>query len=55
MIFNSLKVSSTLEMQVTLVGQEFSAFRKTQYHLNEFSPRNRPQNAEELFNLRHSP
>jgi hypothetical protein len=29
-------------------------FRKTWYHLNEFSPRNRPQNAEELFNLRHS-
>jgi hypothetical protein len=29
-------------------------FRKTQYHLNEFSSRNRPQNAEELFNLRHS-
>ena len=29
-------------------------FRKTRYHLNEFSPRNRPQNAKELFNLRHS-
>jgi hypothetical protein len=27
---------------------------KTRYHLNEFSSRNRPQNAEELFNLRHS-
>jgi hypothetical protein len=29
-------------------------FRKTRYHLNAFSSRNRPQNAEELFNLRHS-
>ncbi|XP_071681491.1 uncharacterized protein [Lolium perenne] len=29
-------------------------FRKTRYHLNEFSPRQRPQNAKELFNLRHS-
>ena len=29
-------------------------FRKTRYHLNEFSPRYRPQNAKELFNLRHS-
>jgi hypothetical protein len=29
-------------------------FRKTWYHLNEFSPRNIPQNAEELFNLGHS-
>ncbi|KAK1629241.1 hypothetical protein QYE76_003556 [Lolium multiflorum] len=29
-------------------------FRKTRYHLNEFSPRHRPQNAKELFNLRHS-
>jgi hypothetical protein len=29
-------------------------FRKTRYHLNEFSSRNRPQNADELFNLRHS-
>ena len=29
-------------------------FRKTRYHLNEFTPRNRPQNARELFNLRHS-
>jgi hypothetical protein len=29
-------------------------FRKTQYHLNEFSSWNRPQNTEELFNLRHS-
>jgi hypothetical protein len=28
--------------------------RKTRYHLNEFSSRNRPQNAKELFNLRHS-
>jgi hypothetical protein len=28
-------------------------FKKTRYHLNEFSPRNRPQNAE-LFNIRHS-
>ncbi|XP_071683269.1 uncharacterized protein [Lolium perenne] len=24
------------------------------YHLNEFSPRHRPQNAKELFNMRHS-
>jgi hypothetical protein len=31
-----------------------SPFKKTRYHLNEFSSRNRPQNAEELFNLRHS-
>jgi hypothetical protein len=30
-----------------------SPFRKTRYHLNEFSPRNIPQNVEELFNLRH--
>ncbi|XP_071679463.1 uncharacterized protein [Lolium perenne] len=29
-------------------------FKKIRYHLNEFSPRNRPQNAKELFNLRHS-
>jgi hypothetical protein len=29
-------------------------FRKTRYHLNEFTPRNRPQNAKELFNLRYS-
>ncbi|XP_071678598.1 protein ALP1-like [Lolium perenne] len=29
-------------------------FRKTRYHLNEFSPRHRPQNAKELFNVRHS-
>ncbi|KAK1667833.1 hypothetical protein QYE76_055992 [Lolium multiflorum] len=29
-------------------------FRKTRYHLNEFSPRHRPQNTKELFNLRHS-
>ncbi|XP_071677189.1 protein ALP1-like [Lolium perenne] len=29
-------------------------FRKTRYHLNEFSPRHRPRNAKELFNLRHS-
>jgi hypothetical protein len=29
-------------------------FRKTRFHLNEFSPRNRPQNAEDLFNIRHS-
>ncbi|XP_051229967.1 protein ALP1-like [Lolium perenne] len=29
-------------------------FRKTRYHLNEFSPRHRPQNAKDLFNLRHS-
>jgi hypothetical protein len=50
----SLKVSSTLEMQVTLVIQESSPFRKTRYHLNKFSSRNRPQNVEELFNLRHS-
>ncbi|XP_071674467.1 uncharacterized protein [Lolium perenne] len=27
---------------------------KTRYHLNEFSPRHQPQNAKELFNLRHS-
>jgi hypothetical protein len=35
-----------------LVGEEFP-HRKTSYHLNEFSPRNKPQNVEELFNLRH--
>ncbi|KAK1681249.1 hypothetical protein QYE76_042097 [Lolium multiflorum] len=29
-------------------------FRKTRYHLNEFSPRHQPQNAKDLFNLRHS-
>jgi hypothetical protein len=29
-------------------------FRKTRYQLNELSLRNIPQNAEELFNLRHS-
>jgi hypothetical protein len=29
-------------------------FRKTSYHLNEFTPRNRHQNAKELFNPRHS-
>ncbi|KAK1664079.1 hypothetical protein QYE76_052238 [Lolium multiflorum] len=29
-------------------------FRKTRYHLNEFSVKHRPQNARELFNLRHS-
>jgi hypothetical protein len=29
-------------------------FRKIRYHINEFTPRNRPQNAKELFNLRHS-
>jgi hypothetical protein len=29
-------------------------FRKTRYHLNKFSARNRPKNAKELFNLRHS-
>ena len=29
-------------------------FRKTRYHLNEFSGRNGPQNPQELFNLRHS-
>jgi hypothetical protein len=34
--------------------QEISPFRKTWYHLNEFSPRNRPQNAKELFNRRNS-
>jgi hypothetical protein len=28
--------------------------QKTRYHLNEFSPRKRPQNAKELFGLRHS-
>ncbi|XP_071683446.1 uncharacterized protein [Lolium perenne] len=28
-------------------------FRKTRYHLNEFSARKRSQNAKELFNLRH--
>jgi hypothetical protein len=47
-------VSSTLEMHVMVVGQESSPFRKTRYHLNEFSSRNRPQNSVELFNLRHS-
>jgi hypothetical protein len=35
-----------------LVGEEFP-HRKTSYHLNEFSLRNKPQNVEELFNLRH--
>ncbi|XP_071685445.1 uncharacterized protein [Lolium perenne] len=29
-------------------------FRKTRYHLNKFSVKHRPQNAKELFNLRHS-
>ena len=29
-------------------------YRKTRYHLNKFSGRNAPQNAQELFNLRHS-
>jgi hypothetical protein len=29
-------------------------FRKTRYHLNEFSTRNYPKTAKELFNLRHS-
>ncbi|KAK1682753.1 hypothetical protein QYE76_043601 [Lolium multiflorum] len=29
-------------------------FRKTRYHLNEFTPRNQPQNAKVLFNPRHS-
>nr|XP_051220996.1 uncharacterized protein LOC127339156 [Lolium perenne] len=29
-------------------------FRKTRYHLNEFSTKHRPLNARELFNLRHS-
>ncbi|KAK1603782.1 hypothetical protein QYE76_027455 [Lolium multiflorum] len=29
-------------------------FRKTRYHLNEFSAKHRPLNARELFNLRHS-
>ncbi|XP_051196917.1 uncharacterized protein [Lolium perenne] len=28
-------------------------FRKTRYHLNEFSAKHRPQNAKKLFNLRH--
>nr|XP_020187954.1 protein ALP1-like [Aegilops tauschii subsp. strangulata] len=31
-----------------------SPFRKTRYHLNEFSGRNCPRTAQELFNLRHS-
>uniref|UniRef100_A0A453LPL2 DDE Tnp4 domain-containing protein n=1 Tax=Aegilops tauschii subsp. strangulata TaxID=200361 RepID=A0A453LPL2_AEGTS len=29
-------------------------FRKTRYHLNEFSGRNYPRSPKELFNLRHS-
>jgi hypothetical protein len=29
-------------------------FRKTRYHLDEFSPRNIPHNADGFFNLRHS-
>ncbi|KAK1684703.1 hypothetical protein QYE76_045551 [Lolium multiflorum] len=29
-------------------------FRKTRYHLNEFSGKHQPLNARELFNLRHS-
>ena len=29
-------------------------FRKTRYHLNEYSNRNYPRTAQELFNLRHS-
>ncbi|KAK1647370.1 hypothetical protein QYE76_065175 [Lolium multiflorum] len=29
-------------------------FRKTRYHLNELSAKHRPQNAKELFNLRHA-
>ncbi|XP_051206926.1 protein ALP1-like [Lolium perenne] len=29
-------------------------FRKTRYHLNEFSAKHRPLNVRELFNLRHS-
>jgi hypothetical protein len=32
-----------LDLQVMLVDQESSTFRKTRYHLNEFSSRNRPQ------------
>src|SRR5664279_2691017 len=31
-----------------------STLPKTRYHLNEFSSRHGPQNAKELFNLRHS-
>jgi hypothetical protein len=31
-----------------------SPLRKIRYHLNEFKARNMPQNAKELFNLRHS-
>jgi hypothetical protein len=48
MAFISLKVSSTLKMQVTLVGQESPP------PFNKFSSRNIPQNAKELFNLMHS-
>jgi hypothetical protein len=29
-------------------------FRKTRYHLNEFTVSNIPQNANEFFNIRHS-
>jgi hypothetical protein len=29
-------------------------FRKTRYHINKFSAKHPPQNAKELFNLRHS-
>ncbi|XP_071680516.1 protein ALP1-like [Lolium perenne] len=35
-------------------GLQTLRVRKTRYHLNEFSPMHRPQNAKELFNLRHS-
>ncbi|XP_071680122.1 uncharacterized protein [Lolium perenne] len=36
------------------IKNSYRWFPKTKYHLNEFIARNRPQNAKELFNLRHS-
>ncbi|XP_051201802.1 protein ALP1-like [Lolium perenne] len=35
-------------------GLQIPDAKKTRYHLNEFSAKNRPLNARELFNLRHS-
>jgi hypothetical protein len=35
-------------------GQAFYPFRKTRYHLNDFSARKGLQNVKELFNLRYS-
>jgi hypothetical protein len=54
MAFNSLKVKFYLGDAGYACQPGIPPFRKTRYHLNEFSPMNRLQNAEELFNLRHS-